>query len=114
MENIIKSISNNFTVKTKIRNKFRDELNRYPEIPTLVEMYDNPVFNELDLLQLTYKNFYDPFETYYNEKYDIPINNLLIRKFLDLITQFTFRGYDKDTLKDYVLLLKGNQVIMKH
>ena len=108
MENIIKSISNNFTVKTKIRNKFRDELNRYPEIPTLVEMYDNPVFNELDLLQLTYKNFYDPFETYYNEKYDIPINNLLIRKFLDLITQFTFRGYDKDTLKDYVLLLKGN------
>lgn len=107
MENIIKSISNNFTVKTKLRNKFREELHRYYEIPTLVEMYNNPNFNELDLLQLMYKNFYEPFEKYYNEKYDMPINNLFLLKFFGLISQFAFRGYDQDTLKDYVKLLKG-------
>lgn len=107
MENIIKSISNNFTVKTKIKNKFKEELSRYEEIPTLVEMYNNPAFSELDLLQLTYKNFYEPFERYYYEKYEIPMNHTFLRKLFDLITQFTFRGYNKETLKAYVSLLKG-------
>lgn len=108
MENIIRSISNNFTVKTKLKNKFRDELNRYLEIPTLTELYNNPNFNELDLLQLMYKSLYQPFESYYHEKYNIPLDNLFIRKILELITQFTFRGYNSETLKDYVNLLKGD------
>lgn len=110
MENIIKSISNNFTVKTKIKEKFRDELFRFKEIPTLLELYKNPNFKELDLLQLLFRNFYDPFEEYYNAKYSIEKGNKFLNDFLTLITQFVFRGYDKETLKDYVEILKGKKV----
>src|SRR5690554_646919 len=108
MKNIIKSISQNFTVKTKLKNKLRDELYRFNQIPTLKELYLDPNFKELDLLQLLFKSFYDPFEKYYHEKYDIQVQEVFVRKFLELITQFTFRGYDQKTLKDYVSLLKGN------
>jgi superfamily II DNA or RNA helicase len=110
MENIIKSISNNFTVKTKIKEKFRDELFRFKEIPTLLELYKNPNFKELDLLQLLFRNFYDPFEEYYNAKYSIEKGNKFLNDFFTLITQFVFRGYDKETLKDYVEILKGKKV----
>ncbi|MDD3241341.1 MAG: DEAD/DEAH box helicase family protein [Bacilli bacterium] len=110
MENIIKSISNNFTVKTKIKEKFRDELFRFKEIPTLLELYINPNFKELDLLQLLFRNFYDPFEEYYYTKYFIEKSNKFINDFFTLISQFVFRGYDNKTLKDYVKILKGEKV----
>ncbi|NLV90651.1 MAG: DEAD/DEAH box helicase family protein [Tenericutes bacterium] len=110
MENIIKSISNNFTVKTKIKEKFRDELFRFEEIPTLLELYKNPNFKELDLMQLLFRNFYDPFEEYYYKKYSIEKNNNFVNDFFTLISQFVFRGYDNETLKDYVKILKGEKV----
>ncbi|MEG1009508.1 MAG: DEAD/DEAH box helicase family protein, partial [Clostridia bacterium] len=110
MEKIIKSISNNFTVKTQIKEKFRNELYRFKEIPSLLEMYLNESFNELDLLQLLFKNFYDPFEDYYFKKYDIPKENKFIDNFFTLITQFVFRSYDEKTLSDYVKLLKGERI----
>lgn len=110
MENIIKSISNNFTVKTKIKEKFRDELFRFKEIPTLLELYKNPNFKELDLLQLLFRNFYDPFEEYYYTKYSIEKGNKFINDFFTLVTQFVFRGYNNETLKAYVEILKGEKV----
>lgn len=114
MKNVIKSISNNFKVETKLKMKFREELNRFKEIPTLLEMYNNKNFHELDLLQLTFKSFYKPFEKYYFDKFNIPIEKTgvphFVRKFFEFITQFTFRGYNKETLKDYVRLLKGNKI----
>ncbi|VEU79905.1 DEAD/DEAH box helicase family protein [Haploplasma axanthum] len=108
MENIIKSISNDFKVKTKIKNRFRDELYKYETIPTLKEMYNSKQFLEMDLLQLLHRNFYDPFDEYYEKKYNIKRGNKFIGNFLTLITQFVFRGYSSDVLKEYVALLRGN------
>lgn len=110
IENIIKSISNNFTVKTKIKEKIRDELFRFKEIPTLLELYKNPNFKELDLLQLLFKNFYDPFEEYYKTKYSIEKGNKFTNDFFTYISQFVLRGYNNQTLKDYVNILKGGKV----
>lgn len=110
IEKIIRSISNHFKVQSKLKNKFKDELYRFKEIPSLVELSKNANFKELELLQLLFKNFYTPFENYYAEKYNIEKNNLFISNFFTLISQFVFRGYDKETLLDYVSLLKGNSV----
>ena len=110
MEKVIKSISNNFTVKTRLNQKFKDELYRFKEIPTLLELYTNPNFNELDLFQLLFKNYYEPFQKYYYEKYNISLDNKFISGLLTLLTQFVFRSYDKDTLKDYIRILKGELV----
>lgn len=109
MENIIKSISNNFKVESKLKEKFRNELFRFKIIPSLVELYKNPNFKELNLLQLLCKNFYEPFIDYYVKKYNISKNDKFLEKFFGLITQFTFRGYNQKILKEYVSLLKGNK-----
>lgn len=113
IDNIIKSISNNFTVKTKLKNKFRDELYRYKIIPSLKELYLDKVFNELELLQLLYKNFYEPFEEYYAYKYDTMKDSLFLRNFFTLIMQFVFRGYNANDLFDYSLLLRGESITNK-
>ncbi|MDY0278198.1 MAG: DEAD/DEAH box helicase family protein [Acholeplasma sp.] len=110
MDKIIKSISNNFKVKTELRIKFETELHRYEYIPTLKEMYMDPNFSDLELLQLLYKDFYTPFSNYYNKKYGIDQNNFFLKNFFRLITQFVLRGYSKEILKDYINILKGNQV----
>jgi len=110
MNKIIKSISNNFKVKTELRLKLETELHRYKYIPTLKDMYLNPNFSELDLLQLLYKDFYTPFNKYYNKKYGIERNNLFLKNFFRLITQFVLRGYNKNDLNDYINILKGEQV----
>ncbi|HHW69031.1 MAG TPA: DEAD/DEAH box helicase family protein [Tenericutes bacterium] len=110
MDKIIKSISNNFTVKTKLKEKFKNELYRFKEIPTLKEMYLNPNFQEIELLQLLFKNFYEPFEDYYYKKYNIQKGSKFINGLLTLITQFVFRAYENETLKDYVQLLKGKKI----
>ncbi len=110
MENIIKSISNNFTVKNQLKQKFKNELSRYEKIPSLIELYTNPNFRELELLQLLDKNFYDPFESYYSNKYGIEKDVKFISDFFSLITQFVFRSYTKETLKKYVKLLKGEKI----
>ncbi len=107
MENIIKSISNDFKVETRLKEKFRDELYRFFEIPTLLELYTNPNFKELELLQLLLKNFYDAFESKYFEKYNIKRQDQFLSKFFGFITQFIFRAYDNKTLSDYSKLLKG-------
>lgn len=109
MDKIIKSIAYDFKVKSQILNKFRNLFYRYPKIPTLKEMYLNPNFSEMDLLQLLFRNFYEPFEKFYNEKYKIKENSFT-STFFTLITQFVFRGYDKKTLIDYVNLLNGNKI----
>ncbi|MCS5421722.1 MULTISPECIES: DEAD/DEAH box helicase family protein [Psychrilyobacter] len=110
MENIINSISNNFKVESRLKTKIIDELYRFKEIPRLVELYNNPNFKELDLLQLLCKNFYEPFMNKYVEKYDITKDDKFLIKFFGLITQFTFRGYSSDILKQYVKLLRGEKI----
>lgn len=59
MDKIIKSISKEFKVENQLKQKFRDELYRFKEIPTLLELYKNPNFKELELIQLLCKKFYD-------------------------------------------------------
>jgi len=110
MENIIKSISNNFKVESRLKTKIKDELYRFKEIPRLVELYNNPNFKELDLLQLLCKNFYEPFMDKYIEKYGIAKDDRFLMKFFGLITQFTFRSYSSDILKQYVKLLRGEKI----
>lgn len=110
MENIIKSISNNFKVESRLKTKIKDELYRFKEIPRLVELYNNPNFKELDLLQLLCKNFYEPFMDKYIEKYGIAKDDRFLMKFFGLITQFTFRSYSSDILKEYVKLLRGEKI----
>lgn len=110
MNKIIKSISNNFKVKTMLREKLENELHRYKVIPSLLEMYKNPQFNELELLQLLYKDFYTPFSKYYNKKYNLETGNLFLKNFFRVITQFVFRGYSQSDLRDYVRLLNGERV----
>ncbi len=109
-ENILKSISNNFNVKNVLNRKFKEELSRYEFIPRLVDLYKNPYLHELDLLQLLHKSFYEAFENYYEKKYDMPKNNMFLRHFFRLITQFIFRAYSKEQLINYSSLLKGNEV----
>lgn len=77
----------------------------FKEIPTLLELYKNPNFKELELIQLLCKNFYDVFV----EKYNIVKDSNFLSKFFKLITQFIFRAYDKETLVDYSKLLKGEK-----
>lgn len=117
MEKIIKSISNSFKVESKLKEKFRDELYRFPYIPTLLELYKDPNFKELELLQLLTKNFYDPFSKEYFKKYQTTIKNPFLSKFFGLITQFIFRAYNKETLKDYIKVLNGigsnNPILIK-
>lgn len=110
MENIIKSISNNFKVESRLKTKIKDELYRFKEIPTLVELYNNPNFKELDLLQLLCKNFYEPFMDKYIEKYEISKDDKFLIKFFGLITQFTFRSYNSNILKEYIKLLRGEEI----
>ncbi len=110
MENIIKSISNSFKVKTRLKQKYYDELSRYEYIPKLVDLYNNKYFKELDLLQLLFKNFYDPFSDYYEKKYEIEANDIFLQKFFSLITQFVFRSYSNNELKDYVKILNGEYI----
>jgi len=110
MENIIKSISNNFKVESRLKTKIKDELYRFKEIPTLVELYNNPNFKELDLLQLLCKNFYEPFMDKYIEKYEISKDDKFLIKFFGLITQFTFRSYSSNILKQYIKLLRGEEI----
>lgn len=114
MNKIIKSISTNFKVKTELRIKLENELHRFKFIPTLKEMYLNINFGELDLLQLLYKDFYTPFDNYYNKKYNTPKNNLFLKNFFRLITQFTFRGYNKKNLRDYIDILEGKPIDNLH
>ena len=109
-ENILKSISNNFTVKTILSRKFKEELSRYKEIPRLIDLYKNPYLHELDLLQLLYKSFYEAFENYYHEKYQLPKDNYFLRHFFRLLIQFVFRGYNSEQLESYATLLKGNEI----
>lgn len=109
MENVIKSITNNFKVETEIKKKFKEELTRFQIIPDLKDLYNNPNFNELELLQLLFKDLYTPLEDFYKEKYNIEKRNLFLRNFFRLITQFVFRGYDKKTLNDYIDLLKNGK-----
>lgn len=106
IDNIIKSISNNFKVDTQIKRKFTEELQRFETIPSLKELYNNPNFKELELLQLLYKDLYTPLEEYYNFKYNTERRDLFLRNFFRLITQFVFRGYKQADLKDYVNFLK--------
>lgn len=108
IENIIKSISNNFKVETKLKEKFKNELYRFKIIPSLSDLYKDPNFKELNLLQLLCKSFYEPFMEYYIKKYNISKDDKFLDKFFGLITQFIFRGYDQETLKEYISLLKGN------
>jgi len=110
MENIIKSISNNFKVESRLKTKIKDELYRFREIPRLVELYNNPNFKELDLLQLLCKNFYEPFMDKYIEKYGIAKDDRFLMKFFGLITQFTFRSYNSSILKEYIKLLRGEEI----
>lgn len=110
MENIINSISNNFKVEGRLKNKIIDELYRFKTIPRLVELYNNPNFKELDLLQLLCKNFYEPFMDKYVEKYNIAKDDKFLIKFFGLITQFTFRGYNSNLLKEYAKLLRGEKI----
>lgn len=109
IEKIIESISNNFTAQTQLKQKMELELQRYKEIPTLIELYNNPVFKEMDLLQLLFKNFHTPFAKYYKEKYSIEIDNLFVKNFFTLISQFTFRGFSKEELREYVAVLEGGK-----
>lgn len=108
IKNIIRSITNDFKVETELKRKFKNEIDRYYQIPTLFEMFKNENFNEFELLQLLSKNFFTPFSNFYKEKYDIDETNSFLRTFFTLITQFVFRVYDNNTLLDYVDLLKGN------
>lgn len=112
MDKIIRSISNNFKVKSQLRIKIETELHRYKEIPTLLDMYRNHYerFSELDLLQLLYKDFYTPFNKYYVAKYEIEKNSLFLKNFFRLITQFVLRGYDSELLKDYIDILDGRTI----
>lgn len=109
-ENILRSISNNFTVKTRLNQKIRNELSRYEYIPTLVDLYNNPYLKELDLVQLLNRSFYEAFEHYYVKKYEIAANNKFLRNFFRLIIQFVFRGYNIDQLSNYALLLEGVEI----
>ncbi len=117
IENVIKSISNNFKVNTQVKRKFKEELQRFEMIPNLSYLYQNPNFKEMELLQLLYKDLYTPLEDFYKDKYNIKKNNLFLRNFFSLITQFVFRAYDNETLKEYVNFLKthktNNEVIKK-
>ena len=110
VDNILKSISNNFKVKTELKNKFSNEFYRYKIIPDLVDIFKMSQFKEIDLLQLLFKEFYSPFESYYVEKYGIRTNSLFLRNFFTSINQFVFRGYNKSELKDYIDLLEGKEV----
>lgn len=110
MEKIISSISKEFKVEARLKQKMRDELYRYKEIPTLLELYKNPNFKELELLQLLCKNFYDVFTQKYIEKYEINGESIFLSKFFNFITQFIFRAYDEKTLYDYSNLLKGKKI----
>lgn len=109
MDKIIKSISKEFKVESRLKQKVKDELYRFKEIPTLLELYKNPNFKELELLQLLCKNFYDVFIEKYIEKYGIVKDSIFLSKFFGFITQFIFRAYNKETLSDYVRLLKGEE-----
>lgn len=109
MDKIIKSISKEFKVESQLKQKFRDELYRFKEIPTLLELYKNPNFKELELIQLLCKNFYDVFVEKYVEKYNIVKDSDFLSKFFKFITQFIFRAYNKETLVDYSKLLKGEK-----
>lgn len=110
IEKIFESLSKNFKVETEIKQKFQLELGRFEMIPSLKELYLNPNFKELELLQLLFKNFYDPFEKYYKEKYDIELSNKFVGNFFSLISQFVFRSYNQKDLKDYVKILKGELI----
>lgn len=110
IENILRSISNNFTVSTILRAKFREEFARFKYIPTLVEIYRNPYLHEIDLFQLLAKSFYEAFSKEYEHKYEVPQNNLFLRHFFRLISQFIFRGYSRKELIDYHKLLSGVEV----
>lgn len=117
MEKIIKSISKDFKVDNRLKKKFKEELYRFKEIPTLLELYKNPNFKELELLQLLCRNFYDVFQDRYVEKYEIKKDSNFLSKFFTFISQFVLRAYDKETLCDYSNLLKGeissNETLIK-
>jgi len=110
MLKIIKSISYNFKAKNELRLKFESELLRFREIPTLLELYKNPSFKELNMLQLLYKDFYTPFSKYYKIKYNTPMDDPFLKIFFKFITQFVFRGYNNSILTDYVNLLLGKPI----
>lgn len=110
VEKIIRSITNDFKVETQLKRKFTDELERYREIPSLTELYLNPVFKELELLQLLFKNFHTPFSKQYKDKYKIEEDDLFVRNFFTFITQFVFRAYSPETLSKYIKLLKGEYI----
>lgn len=110
IDKIIQSISNNFKVKTEIKNKFISELHRFKYIPTLKELYLNQNFSEIELLQLLFKDFYTPFQKHYIEKYNISKDNLFLKNFYTVINQFVFRGYSHALLHDYIRLLEGESV----
>lgn len=107
MEKIVKSISNNFKVETRLKEKFRDELYRFSKIPSLLELYNNPNFKELELLQLLTKNFYDPFMKEYFEKYETSRKSNFLSKLFKFITQFVFRAYSQEVLREYAKVLDG-------
>ncbi|MGL6167479.1 MAG: DEAD/DEAH box helicase family protein, partial [Fusobacteriaceae bacterium] len=109
MDKIIKSISKEFKVENRLKQKFKDELYRFKEIPTLLNLYTNPNFKEIELIQLLSKNFYDVFIEEYVEKYEIAKDSTFLSKFFRFITQFIFRAYDKETLSYYTKLLKGEK-----
>lgn len=113
MEKIIKSISKDFKVENRLKKKFKEELCRFKEIPQLLELYKNPNFQELELLQLLSRNFYDVFLERYVEKYKVNKESTFLSKFFTFISQFIFRAYDKETLCDYGNLLKGERISNK-
>ena len=110
LNKIIKSISHTFKAKRLILKKFKDELTRYRLIPDLVDLYRNPVFNEMELLQLLNKEYYSAFEEYYIRKYDVEPKSKFIRDLLSIIMQFTFRYYTREQLVEYVRILDGYEV----
>lgn len=110
IDKIIKSISQDFLVSSQLKTKFKNELYRFKEIPSLLDMYTNPNFSEMELLQLLHKSFYSPFERYYVDKYNVAAESKVLIKFFNFIMQFVFRGYSSSTLKDYYRLLIGEEI----
>ncbi len=118
IDSIIKNLATNYKAKNEMIKKFKDELTRYKYIPTLLELYTNPIFNELSTIQLLWKNFYEPFKEYYISKYDVGNDDLFLKNFFSVISEFILRGYNSNLLKEYSKVLKGtgssNKDILKH
>ena len=97
--------------------KYREELSRFEYIPTLVEMYENPIFNEMELLHLLHNNYYIAFSNYYQKKYGTPIGDSFLNDLFSLISMFVFRAYRKEEVQDLIRLLSkktcNNPVLRK-